>query len=227
MTDEEMVGYLARCQLEPSMPRPSIETLLHAFVPHPHVDHTHPDAIGSIVGAADGERLARECFGSDAVWIEYIRPGFALSKLVADAVSEHPEAKLVLLAKHGLVTWGDTAAESYASTLDAINRAAAFVEEHGTRNRGVRRSRDAPRSTTRAGAHCSPRSCRRSAAPSRSTARASSRSTPLPSRARVRQRQGLTRAVAGRRRLPRPSRPHQAAAGLRRDSTRRRTTRRR
>ena len=130
MTDEEMVGYLARCQLEPSMPRPSIETLLHAFVPHPHVDHTHPDAIGSIVGAADGERLAKECFGSDAVWIEYIRPGFTLSKLVADAVSEHPEAKLVLLAKHGLVTWGDTAAESYASTLEAINRAAAFVDEH-------------------------------------------------------------------------------------------------
>ena len=180
MTDEEMVGYLARCQLEPSMPRPSIETLLHAFVPHPHVDHTHPDAIGSIVGAADGERLARECFGSDAVWIEYIRPGFALSKLVADAVSEHPEAKLVLLAKHGLVTWGDTAAESYASTLDAINRAAAFVEEHGRGSRGVRRSRRAPRSTTRAGASCSPRCCPRSAAPSRSTAPASSRSTPLP-----------------------------------------------
>ena len=87
MTDEEMVGYLARCQLDPSMPRPSIETLLHAFVPHPHVDHTHPDAIGSIVGAADGERLAEECFGADAVWIQYIRPGFALSKLVADAVS--------------------------------------------------------------------------------------------------------------------------------------------
>jgi rhamnulose-1-phosphate aldolase/alcohol dehydrogenase len=131
MTDEEMVAYLARCQLEPSMPRPSIETLLHAFVPHPHVDHTHPDAIGSIVGAADGERLAQECFGADAVWIPYIRPGFALSKLVAEAVSAHPEAKLVLLAKHGLVTWGETAAESYAATLDAINRAAAFVDEQG------------------------------------------------------------------------------------------------
>jgi rhamnulose-1-phosphate aldolase/alcohol dehydrogenase len=129
MTDEEMVAYLARCQLDPVMPRPSIETLLHAFVPHPHVDHTHPDAIGSIVGAADGERLARECFGADAVWIPYLRPGFALSKLVAEAVRAHPDAKLVLLGKHGLVTWGETAAESYASTLDAINRAAAFVEE--------------------------------------------------------------------------------------------------
>ena len=56
MTDEEMVAYLARCQIDPSMPRPSIETLLHAFVPHPHVDHTHPDAIGAIVGTVDGEQ---------------------------------------------------------------------------------------------------------------------------------------------------------------------------
>jgi rhamnulose-1-phosphate aldolase/alcohol dehydrogenase len=127
MTDEDMVAYLARCQLDPSMPRPSIETLLHAFTPHPHVDHTHPDAIGAIVGASDGERLAVECFGSDAVWIPYIRPGFALSKLVADAIRSNPEAKMVLLGKHGLVTWGDTAAESYAATLDAINRAAEFV----------------------------------------------------------------------------------------------------
>jgi rhamnulose-1-phosphate aldolase/alcohol dehydrogenase len=127
MSDEQMVAYLGRCQLDPSMPRPSIETLLHAFAPAAHVDHTHPDAIGAIVGAVDGERLAEECFGSDAVWIPYIRPGFALSKLVADAVAAHPAAKLVLLAKHGLVTWGATAAESYAATLDAINRAAAFV----------------------------------------------------------------------------------------------------
>jgi rhamnulose-1-phosphate aldolase/alcohol dehydrogenase len=129
MSDEEMVAYLARCQIDPSMPRPSIETLLHAFVPHAHVDHTHPDAIGAIVGAVGGERLADECFGSDAVWIPYIRPGFALSKLVAAAVAKHPEAKVVLLAKHGLVTWGDTAQESYESTLEAINRAAAFSAE--------------------------------------------------------------------------------------------------
>jgi rhamnulose-1-phosphate aldolase/alcohol dehydrogenase len=129
MSDEEMVAYLARCQLDPTMPRPSIETLLHAFVPHAHVDHTHPDSIGSIVGAVDGERLAEECFGSDAIWIPYLRPGFALSKLVAEAVRARPDAKLVLLAKHGLVTWGATAEESYAATLEAVNRAAAYVDE--------------------------------------------------------------------------------------------------
>lgn len=129
VSDEEMVKYLGRCQLDPSMPRASIETLLHAFVPHAHVDHTHPDSIGAIVGSVEGEQLAKECFGADAVWIPYIRPGFALSKLVAEAVAAHPEAKIVLLAKHGLVTWGDTAEASYAATLDAINRAATFVAE--------------------------------------------------------------------------------------------------
>jgi rhamnulose-1-phosphate aldolase/alcohol dehydrogenase len=129
MSDEEMVKYLGRCQIDPSMPRASIETLLHAFIPHAHVDHTHPDSIGAIVGSVDGEELAAECFGADAVWIPYIRPGFALSKLVAEAVAAHPEAKIVLLAKHGLVTWADTAEASYAATLEAINRAAAFVAE--------------------------------------------------------------------------------------------------
>ncbi|MES1247809.1 MAG: bifunctional aldolase/short-chain dehydrogenase [Actinomycetota bacterium] len=128
MTDEQMVAYLGRCQLDPKMPRSSIETLLHAFVPHPHVDHTHPDSIGAIVGAVDGERLAAECFEGDAIWIPYLRPGFALSKLVGEAIRERPEAKLILLAKHGLVTWGDTAEAAYEATLDAVARAATFVE---------------------------------------------------------------------------------------------------
>jgi rhamnose utilization protein RhaD (predicted bifunctional aldolase and dehydrogenase) len=68
MSDEEMVDYLVRCQLHPAMPRPSIETLLHAFLPYPHVDHTHPDAINVFSCTADGERLARECFGAEMVW---------------------------------------------------------------------------------------------------------------------------------------------------------------
>ena len=84
MTDEEMVAYLARCQLDPSMPRPSIETLLHAFVPHPHVDHTHPDTIGAIVGARRRRAAgARSASAPTRSGFPYIRPGFALSKLVA------------------------------------------------------------------------------------------------------------------------------------------------
>jgi rhamnulose-1-phosphate aldolase/alcohol dehydrogenase len=127
MSDEEMVAYLASCQLRPDMPRGSIETLLHAFVPYPHVDHTHPDAINMICCAEGGEGLAAECFGEEAVWIPYIRPGFTLSKQVGEAVKNDPNARFVLLAKHGLVTWGETHEESYNRTIEAINRAAEFV----------------------------------------------------------------------------------------------------
>src|SRR5215213_2501075 len=127
MSDEEMVAYLASCQLRPDMPRGSIETLLHAFVPYAQVDHTHPDAINMICCARGGEELARECFGEEGVWIPYIRPGFTLSKQVGEAVKSNPGARFVLLAKHGLVTWGDTHEESYGRTIEAINRAAEFV----------------------------------------------------------------------------------------------------
>ncbi len=129
MSDEEMVAYLARCQLDPAMPRCSIETLLHAFVPAPHVHHTHPDGINVLAGTADGERLVRECFGDRAAWVPYIRPGFTLSKQVGEAARSAPELELVVLAKHGLVVWGDSAEEAYRRTIDVINEAVAFVNE--------------------------------------------------------------------------------------------------
>jgi rhamnulose-1-phosphate aldolase/alcohol dehydrogenase len=127
MSDEDMVAYLARCQLDPAAPRASIETLLHAFVPAAHVHHTHPDGINVLAGTRDGERLVRECFGDAAAWIPYIRPGFTLSKQVAVAVRENPELKLVVLAKHGLIVWGDTAEEAYRRTIEVINQAVEFV----------------------------------------------------------------------------------------------------
>jgi rhamnulose-1-phosphate aldolase/alcohol dehydrogenase len=129
MSDEDMVAYLARCQLDPAMPRCSIETLLHAFVPAPHVHHSHPDGINVLAGTADGERLVQECFGDEAVWIPYIRPGFTLSRQVGAAARANPDLKLVVLAKHGLVVWGDTAEEAYRRTIEVINRAVSFVNE--------------------------------------------------------------------------------------------------
>ena len=127
MSDEDMVAHLARCQTDPAAPRASIETLLHAFVPADHVHHTHPDAINVLAGTKDGERLVRECFGDEAAWIPYIRPGFTLARQVGEAVRRDPALKLVVLAKHGLVVWGGTAEEAYRRTLHAINRAADFV----------------------------------------------------------------------------------------------------
>jgi len=129
MTDEEMVAHLARCQLDPAMPRCSIETLLHAFVPAAHVHHTHPDGINVLAGTEGGERLVRECFGETAAWIPYVRPGFTLSRQVGAAARANPDLKLVVLAKHGLVVWGDSAEEAYRRTIEVIDRAVAFVNE--------------------------------------------------------------------------------------------------
>lgn len=129
MSDTEMVDYLAHCFYEPTRPRPSIETLLHGFLPFTHVDHTHADATNYFACAEDGERLARECFGLELIWIPYRRPGFGLAREVSLAVQANPQAKLVILAKHGLITWGESDEECYASTLRTIAHARAFVEE--------------------------------------------------------------------------------------------------
>jgi rhamnulose-1-phosphate aldolase/alcohol dehydrogenase len=127
MTDEEMVAYLAHCMIDAKHPRASIETLLHAFLPFKHVDHTHPDAIISICCADNGRQIAKEIFGDRFVWVPYIRPGFKLSKMIAEGVLANPKAELVLMEKHGLVTWGDTAEACYAQTIRIINEAEAFI----------------------------------------------------------------------------------------------------
>jgi rhamnulose-1-phosphate aldolase/alcohol dehydrogenase len=135
MTDAEMVDYLMRCQLDPSAPRPSIETLLHAFIPAAHVHHTHPDAINALAGAREGELLVAECFAGTAAWVPYVRPGFELARRVGGLVRANPRLRLVVLAKHGLVTWGDSAEESYRTTIEVTNAAAEFINAHGAGER--------------------------------------------------------------------------------------------
>lgn len=128
MPDEEMVAYLSNCMIDSKHPRASIETLLHAFLPFPQVDHTHPDAIISICCADNGREIAREIYGDRFVWVPYIRPGFTLSKMIAEGVRNHPNAELVLMEKHGLVTWGNTSEETYAKTISVIQEAEDYIE---------------------------------------------------------------------------------------------------
>lgn len=128
MPDEEMVAYLVNCMIDVKHPRASIETLLHAFLPFKHVDHTHPDSIISLCCADNGKELAKEIFGDRFVWVPYIRPGFKLSKMIAEGVLANPQAELVLMEKHGLVTWGETSEEAYAQTIKIISEAEAFIE---------------------------------------------------------------------------------------------------
>jgi rhamnulose-1-phosphate aldolase/alcohol dehydrogenase len=128
MNDADMVEYLLRSAVRPDQPRPSIETLLHAFVPAAHVDHTHPDAVIALTSTPEGRRLAEEAFGQEAVWLDYQRPGFDMSRRIGSLLDEHPAARAVLLEKHGLVTWGSSGHESYEATIEFVARAARAID---------------------------------------------------------------------------------------------------
>jgi rhamnulose-1-phosphate aldolase/alcohol dehydrogenase len=131
MDDATMVAYLVRCTLSPDQPRPSIETLLHAFIPAAHVDHTHPDAIIALTSSPGGRSLADDTFGDEVVWLGYQRPGFDMSKRIAGLLDANPGARAVLLERHGLVTWGDTPRESYRDTIEFVARAAEALDRAG------------------------------------------------------------------------------------------------
>src|SRR6266699_365278 len=129
MSDDEMVAYLVHCLMEPGAPRPSLETLLRGFVPGQHIDHTHADAILALTNTADGRRHVEAVYGQEAIWIPYRRPGFTLSREVAQAVRSHPRARSVVLEKHGLITWGQTAKESYDATIEMNTRAEQYARD--------------------------------------------------------------------------------------------------
>src|SRR5207245_11334065 len=99
MPDEEMVDYLARCLLDPGGARPSIETLLHAFLPPNAVLHTHADAILALTNTRGREKTIHDCFGDALVTVPYRRPGFRLSRDVAEAFN--PKAAAIALMNHG------------------------------------------------------------------------------------------------------------------------------
>ena len=108
MSDEDMVAYLGNCLMEPGSRRPSIETLLHAFVPAVSVAHTHADAILPLTNTVDHLALLSDLYGDRVILIPYRRPGFLLSKEVGMAVRENPTARGLILLNHGLVTWGES-----------------------------------------------------------------------------------------------------------------------
>ena len=135
MTDEEMVDYLARCLIDPSSARPSIETLLHAFLPAKAVLHTHADAILAITNTRGREKTVRECFGDRVVTVPYRRPGFRLSREVADAYRADVDG--LVLMNHGLITWGDSARPAYERHVALVSRAEKFL--HGRERVSVAR----------------------------------------------------------------------------------------
>jgi rhamnulose-1-phosphate aldolase/alcohol dehydrogenase len=130
MTDDEMVGYQSKSVLEPGAPKPSIETLLHAFLPPTHIYHTHADAICTLTDAANGRELIEEVYGNTITVIPYLRPGFLLSKKTGEAFAKNPGLRAIILDKHGLITWGDSAKDAYLQTIRMITEADRFISRY-------------------------------------------------------------------------------------------------
>ena len=132
MTDEDMVAYLDHCLLEPRSPRPSIETLLHAFLSEPSVLHTHADAILSLTNTRSPRDVLGRVYGDEVAVVPYQRPGFRLSKAVAEAAREGSGVRGVVLLNHGLVTWGTTPKASYDAHIELVTQAEEYSRERAS-----------------------------------------------------------------------------------------------
>ncbi|MCC6171516.1 MAG: bifunctional rhamnulose-1-phosphate aldolase/short-chain dehydrogenase [Gammaproteobacteria bacterium] len=128
---DAMAELLPHCAYNLNPRAASIETPAHAFLPHRHVDHTHPDAVIAVAAARDSQRLTREIFGGELGWVPWQRPGFDLALRMRTAAAAAPGLRGLILAGHGLFTWGESSKECYDTTIEMIGRAARYIASHG------------------------------------------------------------------------------------------------
>jgi len=131
--EDGMVAHYPRFSVANHGVAPSIDTPLHAFLPFNHVDHLHPDWAIALAASANGRARLDEFnrrFNRKLVWLPWQRPGFELAMMLRAAVEEHPEAEGIVLASHGLFTWGSTSRECYLNTSAVIDDLGTFVLEH-------------------------------------------------------------------------------------------------
>ncbi len=125
--EDAMVGLFNHCTFNLNPRATSIDTPLHGFVPHPHVDHVHADAVIAIAASENAEALTREIYGGDLGFLPWQRPGFDLGLKLGAMAEANPNMKGVVLAGHGLFSWGPTSKACYRTTLEMINRAARWL----------------------------------------------------------------------------------------------------
>ena len=130
LPDPQMVNELVTQMTRASAPAPSVETILHALLPHKFVDHTHANAVLSITNTADGEARIREIYGEDVVVIPYVMPGFDLARLCGELFPRDagPATVGMVLMNHGIFSFGATARESYERMIALVDRAERYLD---------------------------------------------------------------------------------------------------
>lgn len=124
----------------------SIDTPLHTLVPYKHVDHLHPNAVIAIAASVNQEKLCREIYGDELIYVPWQRPGFDIGLIIEDLIRQNPRAKGVLLGHHGMSSWNNDDRTCYETALGIIESAARYIEDHdrGERTFGGQRCRPLP-----------------------------------------------------------------------------------
>ena len=127
--------------IDPAAPNPSVEIMLHAFLPHKFVDHTHATAVLSIIDQPDGEKICAEVFGGRLAFVPYLMPGFGLARKAIEVFEHAKPSDGLILSKHGIVTFGESAREAYERMIEMVSLAEKFI----ARNTQTSRLDHAPR----------------------------------------------------------------------------------
>ena len=125
--DEELLGIERASLIDPRAPNPSVEVMLHAFLPHKFIDHTHATAALSVIDQPRSEQICAEVFGDRMAFVPYLMPGFGLAKKAIEVFERAPGCEGLILSKHGLVTFGETAREAYERMIAFVSRAEDFI----------------------------------------------------------------------------------------------------
>ncbi|MCL4344958.1 MAG: SDR family oxidoreductase [Candidatus Thermoplasmatota archaeon] len=129
MSDLEMMDYLRKSMLDPSEPAPSVESFLHAFIPYTFVDHTHSDFILMLTNSSMQDSDIKKILGNVVV-VPYIPPGFTLAREILKIMNVMtPDVEGIVLKKHGLFTFGETAEESYGKHIRIVERAKKYISD--------------------------------------------------------------------------------------------------
>tara|TARA_B100001121_G_C18694031_1_gene624263 strand:+ start:1393 stop:3417 length:2025 start_codon:yes stop_codon:yes gene_type:complete len=129
ISDTDMVSYQKRNLLNIDSPNPSVETFLHAFLPHKYVDHTHSNAILSLTNRPSGASLCRKIFDDKVMILPYIMPGFDLARAVYKCIKLYPKINCLILMNHGIFTFAETAKGSYDLMIKYVNNAERYLSK--------------------------------------------------------------------------------------------------
>jgi rhamnose utilization protein RhaD (predicted bifunctional aldolase and dehydrogenase)/NAD(P)-dependent dehydrogenase (short-subunit alcohol dehydrogenase family) len=133
LSDPQMVNELAANVTRAGAPAPSVETILHAVIPHKFVDHTHADALLAVTNTEEGEARVREIYGDDVLIVPYVMPGFELARECARRIAAElkPSTIGMVLLKHGMFSFGATAEESYGRMISLVERVEDYLKKQG------------------------------------------------------------------------------------------------